>query len=427
MPVTSIASLPSCKQAPLSATPLLWSRPFIVLCAVSLCFFSAYHLLTPSLPVYFVHLQQSKTMVGLLTSFFMASSMLTRPWAGFFTDRYTPTPLMLAGALLFAAGVAGLLFIKAPWPILGLRVLQGFGFSLFYTAGSALLTRLIPFARRAEGISYHSNAVKFAIALSPMVALFFAEKNLFNPLWFVVLSATLLSLIGTFWLYRQWQKEKQLQAGSPETAPLKAPVAFSFKRLVEAKALWPGVMMACNSVVFGALIPFVPLLAKANHLPTAGWFYILYALALIATRWLTAPIADRYGRSAFIVPGMVVVLFSLVALCLSSQMLWFLASGVLYGLGAGVVQPSLIAWVTDRTTEERRGAAMATFTLFTDIGVGGGSLLMGFLFDAYSWQAGLAAVGGVCALGLIAFLVWLYAEKQKASQCVTVEYEGVVL
>lgn len=382
----------------------------VLLSLNSLAFFSAYHLLTPSLPLYFKQLGQGELEIGLLTTCFMASSLLIRPWAGRWSDQSHPLPWMLVGSLLFYAVTILFLFTEAPRLILLLRAGQGLGFALFYTASSTFLTQILPSSRRAEGISYHSNAVKLATSFAPMSGLWFAEHQAYDALFLTVLGCLLLSILLNCALLRDQKQPFRLKPEPKQNKENKGP-------LFAKSSVFPGLLIASNSVVFGALIPFAPLLALHYQLETAQWFYLCYAFWLIASRSLTGTLSDKYGRGAVILPGMAVVILSLFLLAQGGGMLPFLLAASLYGLGAGVVQPSLIAMAADRSAPEHRGAAMATFTLFTDLGLGTGSFVMGYMSQYVSFEAGLYSVAFCCGLGIAVYLLREWRQKKKGSVC----------
>ena len=146
--------------------------------------------------------------------------------------------------------------------------------------------------------------------------------------------------------------------------------------------------MGANSLAFGALIPFVPMLAAEKHWPHAQWFYTLYAVFLIASRFITGKWSDQYGRHTVVLPGMAMVIVTLLLLSWSHSETLFFALAALYGLASGTVQPSLMAMVADRIPKEQQGSGMATFTMLNDLGIAVGSFIMGSLGS--EWGYGLA-------------------------------------
>ena len=74
-----------------------------------------------------------------------------------------------------------------------------------------------------------------------------------------------------------------------------------------------------------------------------------------------------------------------------------LTGAMLMGLGFSTLYPSLALLVVRRADEDRRGAALGTFTAFFDIGMGVGGPLAGAIASVAGYGAAFWA-GAVCAL-----------------------------
>ncbi|MGN0691183.1 MAG: MFS transporter [Oscillospiraceae bacterium] len=80
----------------------------------------------------------------------------------------------------------------------------------------------------------------------------------------------------------------------------------------------------------------------------------------------------------------------------------FLIIAVLLGLGYGILQPLFQSLVTGTTPIRNRGTANATYMLSYDIGIGIGSLCMGFVQNTIGLSAGFALTAAAyVAAGLI--------------------------
>jgi MFS family permease len=201
----------------------------------------------------------------------------------------------------------------------------------------------------------------------------------------------------------------QEETGSLEKSPVRG-------KLFNSRAVFPGLVMATNSVVFGTLIPFIPLLAREKGLgDTAGGFYTTYAFFLIFSRALTGPLSDKYGRKMIVVPGMLGVGISLCFIASSGQILWFFIAIALYSLCAGTVQPSLMALAVDRAKNTERGSAMATFTLLNDLGITLGTFITGSLGPNIGYANTLWIIMALTLLGLLYYLIQDAVEQKAQS------------
>lgn len=84
-----------------------------------------------------------------------------------------------------------------------------------------------------------------------------------------------------------------------------------------------------------------------------------------------------------LVPGFIFGAVSFVLLALSAQNhLLFFLSAIINGLYSGLTYPALNAWAVKNTPAHRRSAAMSTYLVSIDIGVGLAGIIWGALIDA---------------------------------------------
>lgn len=366
--------------------PEFLTPSFLWMCAGAWLLFSSYHVLTPVFPLYLDQHGMAGAQLGILVASFMVSSLLIRPWAGKWADETSRKNLMLMGLGIF--GVCSAAYFLPPLPVflLPVRLLQGVGFALFNTAASSYVVKAIPPAQKAEAIGYYSNAIKLAMAMAPGTALWVAHQ--FDVQWVFGLSVMLVLASAVMVI---------------QLKPTQSSQTHKKGRLFNRQAAFPGMMMGLNSAAFGALIPFFPLLAAEKGLADVTWFYTIYAVCLMASRFMTGSVSDRFGRFAVILPGMAAVAATLILMTLSVPAWSMLMLAGLYGFAAGTVQPSLMAMAADRADDAEQGSAMATFTLFTDSGIAWGSFLMGTLGSmvGYSFPLGIIAAGLLLGIAIL--------------------------
>ena len=88
----------------------------------------------------------------------------------------------------------------------------------------------------------------------------------------------------------------------------------------------------------------------------------------------------------------------------------FALAAVLYGLGYGSLQPTLNALAVKKCEMQKRGAANATFYISMDLGIGGGSIMLGYLANIIDlpniyWISSFFVVVG--------FVLYLILNRQK--------------
>ncbi|MFN9691743.1 MAG: MFS transporter [Vampirovibrionales bacterium] len=385
-------------------------KVFWLLCLTTTLFYSASHLFTTMLPIHLNGIHVSPAESGKLLALFLVASVLVRPWVGKLYEEWPPRRLFLVSMAFFGAGtILMLLMPNTLWVLWVARALQGVGFSFFNSVSYSYLTETVPEQSRARGIAMFSNAIKLAMAYAPAIGWVMAERG-----WCI--EAMLLSLailLGSlFVLLRMGHLETH---HSQQQALQETPLRPVRGRLFNVKGVPPGLLIASNSFVFGALIPFIPLIVASKGIEHVESFHIFYAFSLIASRFLGGESSDKFGRLYTIIPGMALVVVSLIGIFYSFGTVPLLISAVLYGLGAGVVQPSIVAMVADRTKVSERGSAMATYTMLADSGQGLGMMAMGYFGQYFSYDAGLGSSIIIALAGLIFAVVLSTQKKAKRS------------
>ncbi|GGE06606.1 hypothetical protein GCM10011571_04680 [Marinithermofilum abyssi] len=98
-----------------------------------------------------------------------------------------------------------------------------------------------------------------------------------------------------------------------------------------------------------------------------------------------------------------ITILALIALSFSTGWFGVLASAVLYGIGFGSAQPVLQAATIRLVPTDRKGVANASFTTATDLGIGLGAIMLGWVSQHGSYQALFMVSAVSVALSLLLF------------------------
>lgn len=384
-------------------SPALLTRNFFALFATTFFFYFGHDLLLPLFPLYLKQLGIAGPLIGTIVASYMVASVFTRPWVGRLCDIYPIKKVLLVTLGLFTALFLLYPIVTDPFALTILRFIHGASYGAVYTAASTYLIHIIPAQNKAEGIGHFSNAIKLASAMGPALGLWMFA---FLPLNIAFMLALLVSAVGLL-------LSLNLKTVSVEPNPVKS---TGKARLIHTKALTPGLIMLTNSLVYGALMPFVSFVATEKHIEGIGLFYTVYAVSLMASRGLCGKWADQMGRHTILIPGLLMVVLTLCLFYWAPDKPWFLLTTALYGLGAGTVQPILMAYATDETTPQTRGSAMATFTMCNDMGLAAGSFIMGSLGSQIGYTPILLILAGITSIGLLSYLFFRYHRQTRRQQ-----------
>ena len=148
----------------------LVTRPFVVLVAAGLAFFTAGGAVLPVASQFAEGPLDATTLgVGIAIGAFAIGSLLLRPVVGWGSDRFGRRPMLLLGTLLSIAGLALHLFVDTLPMLVLARAILGAAEAFFFVALLAAASDLAPEGRRGEAFNLASLALYIGLALGPPI------------------------------------------------------------------------------------------------------------------------------------------------------------------------------------------------------------------------------------------------------------------
>lgn len=355
-------------ESPVAARPGsadLARRPhaaFAGIFAVTLLALLSVGAVLPVLPVYVRGpIGAGDVAVGVVIGAYAVTGLIGRPVAGRFADRRGRRPVVVAGTLL--AALAGLLYM-VPAGLPGLivaRLVLGAGEGMVFTAGSAWIVDLAPEGRRGRVIGLYGLAVWTGLSIGPLIGEALLRVSSYELVWAFAAAAP---LVGAAIAIRLPDPFRPREPGERE--PLIAP-----------ESLQPGAALALASVGYAAVAGFVVLHLDARGVGHGAAVFGAFAAMVVLTRLVAGNLPDRVGPARCAVAAAGVEAAGLLAIGLAQSLIVALAGALAMGAAFSLLYPSLSLVVVERVGEDRRGAALGTFTAFFDAGVGLGAPLAG--------------------------------------------------
>ncbi|WP_139358617.1 MFS transporter, partial [Bacillus pseudomycoides] len=138
-------------------------------------------------------------------------------------------------------------------------------------------------------------------------------------------------------------------------------------------------------------------------------FFLVYAVTLTVIRPLAGKISDKHGEGVIIVPALFTLIVALFVLIMTKGFVGLVITAILYGVGFGSAQPALQVAMIRLAPPEKRGVANATFFTAFDLGIGLGSIILGFVSQLMGYQMLFL----VCAVsGFISLLIFILFVKK---------------
>ena len=310
-------------------------------------------------------------VVGLVAGSQFAASLISRPWAGHFSDSRGAKRAVVLG--LLAATASGLLYLLSlcfgSEPLtsvailfLGRAVLGG-AESFIITASVSWGLALADPQNTGKVIAWVGSAMFAAFAIgAPAGSALYANYG-FAAIAFATALAPLCTLL--------------LIAPLPAVGPMPR-VRLSLTKVIAA--VWaPGFGSALGSVGFGAVITFAVLLFASRGWADAWRAYTAYAIAFIVARIFLGHVTDRIGGAKVALVFALIEAFGQALIWLAVRPEMALVGAALTGFGFSLVYPGFGVEAVRRVPAQSRGLAMGAYTAFLDLAQGLASPALGLV------------------------------------------------
>jgi MFS family permease len=379
----------------------IWSRTFVILCAVQFFGYGQHFVLQPTFPLYIIHLGGSPFVVGLVIASFGVASVLSRPVIGYWADRWSETGVLILGLLVQAVSIS-LCFMPSIGVILFANGLRGIGWSGMTTGGYTLLATSAPAARRGEASGYYGAVQSCATILFPAVALwiiysspgaFFAG---FHAAFMLAVGLALAAVGAGAALSRQVSHAPRRRESDRSESWWREIVSVFDRDILLAAAL-----LFTSHLSLPCLTSFAVLYAHKLGIGQFGWFFVVSGVTSVVSRPLLGRLSDKIGCGRSLIAAFTLESIALLMLPFVSTLFGMMVSGALYFMGSAIGSARILALAMEKAPVERRGRAMASFSVSFPLSNGLGALLNGLLVDlaGYTWM--FATAGALCATGLL--------------------------
>jgi MFS family permease len=336
-------------------------------------------------------LAQGNVAVGVAIGAFAFTALACRPLAGNLADRRGRRPVVIAGSFLAMAG--GLLYlIPAGLPgLIAARLVFGAGEGSVFTAGATWVVDLAPPGRRGRLIGLYGLAVWSGLSLGPPIGDALLRISSFDAVWAFAAAAPALGAAIALAIPDPYR-----------AAPLRPRARGPF---IARESVRPGAALSLATVGYAAMASFIVLDLDAKGIGHGAAAFTAFAVTVVATRVLAGDLPDRVGPLRCAAIAALVEAAGLALIAVAGSLAVAIAGALAMGAAFSTIYPALSLVVVNRVGEERRGAALGTFTAFFDAGVGLGAPVAGAAaslggYAAAFWLAAACACATAAAAGI---------------------------
>jgi len=375
--------------------PPLWSKDFVLNLVVAHLLLAGFFSLFMVVPGFIDKLGGKEWEIGVIIATFGLAGVIIRPMAGKWILKSGPKKVIICGILIFVGTTVLYIPLPSEWWIVPVRMVQGVGLAIAPVATSTVVANLAPESRRGEGMSYMGNSISIAQLYAPPIGFFIADSFSFS-LAFIVASA--FALVSFFVCMAMSDSKIRMPVTEEENQDSQAP-------LISRAAIFPTIIFLTYAFTMAPVSTFLPMLSEVRELGVNPGFYfsILSGMTMITTL-VSGRIADKFGRSAVIVPGLVLVSAAMFMLSGAFDSSLFFGAAFLHGIGYGLIYPGINSLVVDRVKPNERGSAIGTLQQAWDIGASGGNFIVGPIIGALGVGSGFVVVGLGAATGMVGFV-----------------------
>lgn len=388
----------------------LWTRSFLLLFVYSFLSNAGFFMTMPVLPRYAVELGMSLAETGILTGIFSIVAIVARPAAGIISDRF-PKKRML---ILFSAAVGAAAFCYGlctkPLGLYVFRILHGAAYAISSTIQIAMTTEMIRTDRMGEGMSMMSMAQVLAMSIAPNLGLTLSQRAGNRTALYLSGGLILGALVCAVLLPAERKAAPDRESGTPGAGRVPA-AGFSLKRMFAVELMLLAVISGLFSLMNGVTSSYLSMLGDERSIEGIGIFFTISSVAVLLIRPFAGKLMDRRGLACVLIPSLVFGSVAMLCIGAARALPAVILAAVLKGVGQSAGQSSVQAECAKRSRPEKRGVAMSTCYLGSDLGNSAGAGLGGYLSGAYGYGVMFKVAGVIIASGLGLYAVQRRIDK----------------
>ena len=379
----------------------LVTRPFVILVAAGLAFFTAGSTVLPVASQFAEGPLEATTVgVGIAIGAFAIGSLLLRPVVGWGSDRFGRRPLLVFGALLSIAALGLHLVVDSLPMFVAARAMLGAAEAFFFVSMLAAASDLAPPGRSGEAFNLASLALYIGLALGPPIGETVLDASDFDAVWIVAAGLTIVAAI--------------LSLAVPETAPAVLAAAAGETKRVRARlfhpaGLFPGLLVLLGTWGMAGYFAFVPLHARDIGMSGAALPLTVYAVLVVVLRLVFAKLPDQVGAARLSGTALIVATIGLAVIGIVQTPAGLVAGSAVFAFGMAFMMPALLTLAVSRVDETERGAVVGTTSVFLDLSFGLSPAFLGAVADSAGYDGAFLISAVVAGCGAVLLLARRHA------------------
>ncbi|WP_375200450.1 MFS transporter [Bacillus sp. RS11] len=384
----------------------LWTKDFLIVSLINFTITLIFFLLMVTIAGYAVeHFGASTSTAGLVSSIFIIGTLFGRLGAGRIIGDWGSKKTLFCGLLLFMLSTMSYFFAVNLTLLMLNRLVQGIALGVASTATGTIIAQILPSNRRGEGIGYYSLSAILATAIGPFVGILLTQLFEDFRMIFAVDSVLAIICFLMYFIVTVPDVPKKAKEMVEKTS-------FKLSNFIEMRAVPIAFVGLVIGFAYSGVMSFMTFYAKELDLVSAGsYFFIIYAIVILATRPFTGKLLDSRGANIVVYPCLVIFAIGMYAFSSATSSVVFLLAAACIGIGYGNFNSVAQAIAIKVTPNERLGLATSTYFILYDLGLGVGPYFLGFFVPTMGYSAIFFAMVFVILLSIFLYY-FLYGKYE---------------
>ena len=344
---------------------------------------------------------------GVVISLQYVTTFFMRAYSGKIIDKKGPKPAVIMSMLGFCA--TGFILILVYYfrfsPISSLcfiilsRLLTGFAEGMIGASPINWAIIAIGEKHTAKIISYNGVASYGALAIGAALGITLVRDFSFYGLGIMI---SVLALLG-FLFAKTKQKRTGQQSGGEQR---------SFWKVLSKVSPY-GLGLAFGGLGFATISTFITLYYDYHHWKNGALSLSFFGILFVFSRVIFSNMINRFGGLNVALVSIVVEIFGLTMICVSTNPYFAMIGAGITGLGFSLIFPALGMMAMRSVPLSNQGSALAGYGLFIDLSLGITGPLVGAVADTFGldyifpFSVSMVMMG----LALVLYLKWNHTNK----------------
>jgi MFS transporter, DHA1 family, multidrug resistance protein len=334
-------------------------------------------IIVPVLPLYAKTLGANGVWLGAIFAGFAISRSVFMPFVGRLSDKTGRKAFISTGLLLYGLSCFGFIYATDYVTLFCVRILQGFCSAMIVPIAQAYVGEIAPPERVGSYMGQFNVAIFCGMGFGPFIGGCIHDYFGMNADFVLMGLGCAISFLLVMIFLPSAKKEQVLH----KTEPL------AYGALLKLRQV-QGILCFrfINALLRGAVMSFLPILASTRLGLNGFQIGLAVSTGVLVTSFLQYPcgrLADRFNRKTLLLSGNLLYALAIALFPLAPNFALLMAISFFSGMLAAVPLPAATALIVEEGKKYGMGSLIALFNVAMSLGLGGGPLLCGLVYDVF--------------------------------------------